>query len=179
MFAHPGHLSDDIAVENVLNCSPIIPPPCPYKSPTLSASFFSLRGTVHLPLHSQVSINALATPSRCPLPKPEPFLSPLLIAYNAIAIPTLANQRTPSTTASLQTDLALSSYDIHTAYYGASIPLWRDQLPDLSRDAIDKWKAEWIESEEAGEVVSVVGAWIVVFRSPRDKAELVRFSTSN
>ena len=35
------------------------------------------------------------------------------------------------------------------------------------------WKAEWLE-QEAGEVVRAVGAWVVCFRKPTEKADLVR-----
>ena len=43
----------------------------------------------------------------------------------------------------------------------------------MSTPEIMTWKAEWLE-QEAGEVVRAVGAWVVCFRKPREKADLVR-----
>ena len=43
----------------------------------------------------------------------------------------------------------------------------------MSIPEIVTWKAEWLE-QEAGEVVRAVGAWVVCFRKPREKADLVR-----
>ena len=34
------------------------------------------------------------------------------------------------------------------------------------------WKEEWL-GQEAGQVVRAVGAWVVCFRKPREKADLV------
>lgn len=49
-------------------------------------------------------------------------------------------------------------WDVRTAYYNATVPVWIDELSDLG-----EWKEEFMK-EEAGEVVQAVGAWVYVFR---------------
>jgi hypothetical protein len=53
-------------------------------------------------------------------------------------------------------------WDIKTTYYSATVPLWIDEIADLS-----EWKEEFLK-EEAGEVVRAVGAWVYVFRLRQD-----------
>lgn len=48
--------------------------------------------------------------------------------------------------------------EINNSYYRAKIPVWLDEP-----FGPNEWKADFL-SEEAGEVVRAVGAWIVVFR---------------
>lgn len=68
----------------------------------------------------------------------------------------------------------VSHHEIRTPYYNAAIPIWRDELPTSSTE-LETWKAEWL-GQEAGEVVQAVGAWVVCFKKPREKADLVRQS---
>ncbi|GAB7334353.1 hypothetical protein MBLNU13_g06369t1 [Cladosporium sp. NU13] len=49
-------------------------------------------------------------------------------------------------------------WDVRTAYYKATVPLWIDEISN-----VDEWKEEFMK-EEAGEVVRAVGAWAYVFR---------------
>ena len=65
----------------------------------------------------------------------------------------------------------LSHHEIRTPYYNATIPIWRDNLPNSFPD-IKTWKEEWL-GQEAGEVVQAVGAWVVCFTKPSEKADLV------
>ena len=51
-------------------------------------------------------------------------------------------------------------WDVQTAYYKATVPLWIDEIPN-----VDEWKGEFMK-EEAGEVVRAVGGWVFVFRLP-------------
>ncbi|KAM0700904.1 hypothetical protein Q7P35_012626 [Cladosporium inversicolor] len=51
-------------------------------------------------------------------------------------------------------------WEVRTAYYKATVPLWIDEIEDL-----DEWKEEFMK-EEAGEVVRAVGGWVFVFRLP-------------
>jgi hypothetical protein len=48
------------------------------------------------------------------------------------------------------------AWDVKTAYYSASVPIWIDEIPDL-----EEWKATFLEPE-AKEVVEAVGAWVYV-----------------
>ncbi|KAK3698724.1 hypothetical protein LTR37_016814 [Vermiconidia calcicola] len=54
-------------------------------------------------------------------------------------------------------------YDIQTAYYKAKVPIWIDEIP-----SVEAWKTEFLKPE-AKEVVEAVGAWLYVFRQPRDE----------
>lgn len=56
-------------------------------------------------------------------------------------------------------------WDVRTAYYSATVPLWIDEISD-----VDEWKGEFVK-EEAGEVVRAVGAWVYVFRLPHGSDE--------
>ena len=67
-----------------------------------------------------------------------------------------------------------SHHAIRTPYYNASIPIWHDDAPTIP-PSIASWKDEWSNSE-AGEVVQAVGAWVVCFKKPRKKADLVHNS---
>lgn len=60
------------------------------------------------------------------------------------------------------TSLAGTSHDLHlkTAYYTATVPIWIDLIASPS-----EW-AESFLSEEAGEVLAVLGGLIVVFALP-------------
>jgi hypothetical protein len=49
-------------------------------------------------------------------------------------------------------------WEVRTAYYKATVPLWIDEISN-----VDEWKDEFMR-EEAGEVVRAVGAWVYVFR---------------
>ncbi|KAL9138395.1 MAG: hypothetical protein Q9175_000378 [Cornicularia normoerica] len=77
---------------------------------------------------------------------------------------------TPETTLSFLKDV--SHHEIQTPYYNAAIPIWRDELSTSSPE-IETWKEEW-SGQEAGEVVQAVGAWVVCFRKPSEKADMVR-----
>lgn len=48
-------------------------------------------------------------------------------------------------------------WDVKTAYYSATVPIWIDEVPDF-----EAWKEEFLK-EEAKEVVDAVGAWIYCF----------------
>ena len=63
-------------------------------------------------------------------------------------------------------------HPLHTPYYTASIPIWRDILPTTA-PTLSAWKDEWT-APEAGEVVQALGAWVVCFKKPRVKDDLVR-----
>ena len=52
------------------------------------------------------------------------------------------------------------AWALETRYYTATLPIWIDELPDVS-----EWRTEFTKPE-AKEVVSVVGAWIFCFRKP-------------
>ena len=49
-------------------------------------------------------------------------------------------------------------WDVRTAYYNATVPLWIDEIPD-----VDEWKDEFLK-DEARLVVQAVGAGVYVFR---------------
>lgn len=49
-------------------------------------------------------------------------------------------------------------WEVRTAYYKATVPLWIDEISNVA-----EWKEEFMR-EEAGEVVRAVGAWVYVFR---------------
>ena len=70
--------------------------------------------------------------------------------------------------------VAGDSLAISTPYYSAKIPIWHDQIP-LSTNAITEWETEW-RSDEAGEVVQSIGAWVVAIQKPAKKDDLVRLS---
>ncbi|KAM0722700.1 hypothetical protein Q7P37_002141 [Cladosporium fusiforme] len=53
-------------------------------------------------------------------------------------------------------------WNVRTAYYNATVPLWIDEISNVG-----EWKAEFLK-EEAGEVVRAVGAWVYVFRLGKD-----------
>jgi len=57
-------------------------------------------------------------------------------------------------------------WDVKTAYYKATVPLWIDEIPN-----VDEWKEEFLR-EEAGEVVRAVGGWVYVFRLGGADAEV-------
>lgn len=67
-----------------------------------------------------------------------------------------------------------SHHELRTPYYNASIPIWRDDAPTTPL-SIASWEKEWSNSE-AGEVVRATGAWVVCFKKPREKADLVHTS---
>ncbi|KAH0371264.1 hypothetical protein KCU65_g2016, partial [Aureobasidium melanogenum] len=56
-------------------------------------------------------------------------------------------------------------WNIKTAYYTADIPIWIDEITDLSA-----WKAEFLKPE-AKEVVDALGAWIYCFDSSKQESE--------
>ncbi|KAK5142285.1 hypothetical protein LTR04_002281 [Oleoguttula sp. CCFEE 6159] len=58
------------------------------------------------------------------------------------------------------------TWSAQTAYYTATIPVWIDEIADLS-----SWAAEF-SKPEAREVVAAVGAWIYAFRKPTTSEEL-------
>lgn len=53
-------------------------------------------------------------------------------------------------------------WEVKTAYYNATVPLWIDEIPDVG-----EWKEEFLR-EEAREVVQAVGGWVYVFRLGQD-----------
>ena len=53
-------------------------------------------------------------------------------------------------------------WEVKTAYYKATVPLWIDEIPDVG-----EWKEEFLK-EEAREVVQAVGGWVYVFRLGQD-----------
>jgi hypothetical protein len=57
-------------------------------------------------------------------------------------------------------------WDVKTAYYSATVPLWIDAIAD-----VEEWKEEFMK-EEAGEVVRAVGAWVYIFRLGQDGKEV-------
>ena len=54
-------------------------------------------------------------------------------------------------------------WDVKTAYYSATVPIWIDEVPDF-----EAWKEEFLK-EEAKEVVDAVGAWIYCFEKGLDE----------
>lgn len=52
-----------------------------------------------------------------------------------------------------------------TKYYTATLPIWIDEIADVS-----EWRAEFTKPE-AREVVSVLGAWVFCFKKPVTDAE--------
>jgi len=53
-----------------------------------------------------------------------------------------------------------------TQYYNVSLPIWIDEIPDISA-----WKADFLKPE-AKEVVQAVGAWIYCFRKPVTESDM-------
>ncbi|KAJ4299550.1 hypothetical protein N0V90_004796 [Kalmusia sp. IMI 367209] len=51
-------------------------------------------------------------------------------------------------------------WHLETKYYTAKLPIWIDEIPDVS-----EWRTEFTKPE-AREVVSVLGAWIFCFKKP-------------
>lgn len=58
------------------------------------------------------------------------------------------------------------TWDVKTAYYHATIPIWLDEVAEP-----EVWAAEFL-TPEAREVLSVIGAFVVCFRRPVDEAGL-------
>ncbi|KAF1978975.1 hypothetical protein BU23DRAFT_448651 [Bimuria novae-zelandiae CBS 107.79] len=54
---------------------------------------------------------------------------------------------------------------LETKYYTAKLPIWIDEVPNVT-----EWRTEFMKPE-AKEVVSVVGAWIYCFKKPVTEAE--------
>jgi hypothetical protein len=59
-------------------------------------------------------------------------------------------------------------WTVETAYYSATVPIWTDEIIDAQ-----EWQ-EAFQSDEAKEVRDVMAAYVVVFRKPIDKKNLVR-----
>lgn len=57
------------------------------------------------------------------------------------------------------------TWSVSTRYYSASLPIWIDEIPDVSA-----WKADFLKPE-AKEVVQAVGAWVYCFRKPVTEAD--------
>ncbi|KAF2635272.1 hypothetical protein P280DRAFT_198417 [Massarina eburnea CBS 473.64] len=57
-------------------------------------------------------------------------------------------------------------WQVSTKYYTATLPIWLDEIPNIS-----EWRTEFTKPE-AREVVSVLGAWIFCFRKPVTSAHL-------
>lgn len=53
-------------------------------------------------------------------------------------------------------------WNLETAYYSATLPIWVDELSD-----VEAWKAEFLKPE-AEEVVQAIGAWIFCFQQQLD-----------
>lgn len=85
--------------------------------------------------------------------------TPLTIPYSNDASPGIGTLQgsdsavLTTTTAGLSHELA-----IRTRYYNADVPIWLDEVTSPA-----SWKGDFM-SEDAGEVVKAIGAWIVVFR---------------
>jgi hypothetical protein len=58
------------------------------------------------------------------------------------------------------------TWSLSTQYYNVSLPIWIDEIPDISA-----WKADFLKPE-AKEVVQAVGAWIYCFRKPVTEADV-------
>lgn len=57
-------------------------------------------------------------------------------------------------------------WHMETKYYTAKLPIWVDEISDVT-----EWRTEFTKPE-AKEVVSVVGAWIYCFKKPVTEAEV-------
>ncbi|EMC97910.1 hypothetical protein BAUCODRAFT_66629 [Baudoinia panamericana UAMH 10762] len=53
-------------------------------------------------------------------------------------------------------------WEVRTAYYTATVPIWTDEIADA-----DEWKREFLKPE-AEEVVQAIGAYVYCFCIPRD-----------
>lgn len=91
-----------------------------------------------------------------------------LIGWSPAKKKTKADSRSLAQTTALIPDI--ETHEISTAYYTASIPIWRDHLPSTPA-TIAAWKEEW-SAPEASEVVQAVGAWVVSFRKARTANEV-------
>lgn len=60
------------------------------------------------------------------------------------------------------------TWKITTPYYSATIPIWLDEITSAPT-----WSSEFLKPE-AREVLSVLGAFVVCFRKPVDRAQLER-----
>lgn len=54
-------------------------------------------------------------------------------------------------------------WDVKTAYYSATVPVWIDEVTN-----VEDWKTEFMKPE-AKEVVDAVGAWVYLFRLTADR----------
>ncbi|PVH95293.1 hypothetical protein DM02DRAFT_617992 [Periconia macrospinosa] len=57
-------------------------------------------------------------------------------------------------------------WHLETKYYTAKLPIWLDEIPNVS-----EWRAEFIKPE-AREVITVLGAWVFCFRKPVTTVEV-------
>ncbi|KAI9667487.1 MAG: hypothetical protein M1821_000303 [Bathelium mastoideum] len=58
------------------------------------------------------------------------------------------------------------TWNLKTSYYEASLPIWIDEIRNVS-----EWRTDFM-GEEAKQVVHVVGAWIYCFRKPVTQPDL-------
>ncbi|KAF1999911.1 hypothetical protein P154DRAFT_535150 [Amniculicola lignicola CBS 123094] len=72
-----------------------------------------------------------------------------------------APEPTSHTTAGLS-----HTWPLTTRYYTTTLPIWIDEIPNVS-----EWRAEFTKPE-AREVVTVLGAWIFCFRKPIKEADV-------
>ncbi|KAI9791575.1 MAG: hypothetical protein M1833_001496 [Piccolia ochrophora] len=90
-----------------------------------------------------------------------PSSDPLTLIKGTFHLTGSAPTSTTNTTAGLS-----HTWDIKTSYYHASVPIWIDEVPDPTA-----WKNDFL-SDEAKEVVDVLGAMVVGFRKPIDPKAL-------
>ncbi|KAH7113899.1 hypothetical protein B0J11DRAFT_445685 [Dendryphion nanum] len=58
------------------------------------------------------------------------------------------------------------TWSLTTRYYTANIPIWVDEIPDIT-----EWRTAFSEPE-AKEVVTILGAWIFCFRKPLNEKDI-------
>jgi hypothetical protein len=63
------------------------------------------------------------------------------------------------------------NWDVQTAYYTASVPIWLDEILEPQ-----VWSSEFL-APEAREVLNVLGAFVVCFRKPINDAGLSEIKT--
>ncbi|KAI9681046.1 MAG: hypothetical protein M1822_007120 [Bathelium mastoideum] len=65
------------------------------------------------------------------------------------------------------------TWNLKTNYYEASLPIWIDEIRNVS-----EWRTDFM-GEEAKQVVHVVGAWIYCFRKPVTQPDLAEISVKD
>ncbi|KAF2851493.1 hypothetical protein T440DRAFT_489064 [Plenodomus tracheiphilus IPT5] len=72
-----------------------------------------------------------------------------------------APEPTAGTTAGLTHD-----WRLETKYYTATVPIWIDEIPNVS-----EWRTEFVKPE-AREVITVLGGWIYCFKKPVEQKDV-------